>query len=1248
MGNKESIKIKFRKICIFFKTSFLNSIQKLSKFIYNWAEYKNDTTIPNPLELDDLAPINNVESNSSNNYQKALFWALKNKRVKNMAITGSYGSGKSSIINTFIENNKLDFTFLNISLAAFGQKPETEKIEIAIFQQLHYTLDDSKLIHSRIKRIKNPKSINLFLKVLIWMCWLGSSLSLFFPKIIFSISVFKTFQISIENLLNHDLNLFLNLLISFGGLIAILMSLVRLIMNGKLSFSKVDLKNGGFEVSSVGDGKELSIFNKHLDEIFYVFQRTKYDVIFFEDLDRLENSEILVKLRELNILLNDAKQIKRKITFVYVIKDDVFKVSKERTKFFDFILPVIPIVNFSNSKELFEKRLTGLKKELSDIIKGVGFYIDDMRLIKNICNEFIIYKSKLIEEKSFDYRLDKLLAIIIYKNYYPNDFEKLHNKKGYLYYILNNKLKLVNDALQIFKKKETEIKTKIESLKTTSLANEVELRSLYMYALIRKVNNNQGRQKISAIRIEGQDHTIDTLINDPTLFEKLTTLTDITYIDNYYGSTYNLGTGFKKIEEESFDKEPYIDRVKYLISNRDKTLKEYNDELTKCINEKRNLYFTPLCDILKMDIDINSLEVKLEDNDLLVNLLREGYIAKDYEDYISLFHEGSLYENDKKFIISLRNNKSVGFDFELKQYKNILNEVSIEDCKKESILNFSLLEFLLNNKSEFKEHYFEAILVLSKNNSNTAKFIHQFKDITKSPDVFFADISDKWQSFWLTIQNNNSYTQDVKYDYLVSILNFADLDAIKKQNQKKSIVDFILNDADFLTKQATKISIEKLCEIIQVLEIKFIKIHNYRDVSPNLIKYIYENNCYQFNEHLIFAFIDLYNQESTLNIENLKTQNFSTIIKSDCKNLINYIEEEITAYVKNVFFEINTNKEEEASNVLRLINYEDDTMGIDTKLKIVLSQNTKHTDIEVFEEVLWSQVIENNKVEANWENVLKYYGLTNEINKSLLLFLESKENYDILKTSIIYNTLSILEDTRNSFEINLLNENRLSDDAYKSLLNSIDAEHSGGVEIEELDKEKIKAVIENGILSFEKDTFDKIKKKYSADTLHIFYLEKNNNKLLSTNFEIVDKEDTKHILLSKNINDEFKLKTINALKIEDYAKDDQLSSIVITSALDKSQIDHYISCAILISKVNFDAKIYFLVNVVNNNTKQEEIDEYLKTLPDQYKELTKHGGVALLDTNNYNQLLAEKLDNIGYISSYTINDKNIRCNLKRK
>ena len=78
---------------------------------------------------------------------------------------------------------------------------------------------------------------------------------------------------------------------------------------------------------------------------------------FLVDIHSLEDRKIFVHLRELNNILNNDDSIKEKpIVFVYAVNDDIFT-EKDRTKFFDFIIPVIPVVNSTNSGEELLERL---------------------------------------------------------------------------------------------------------------------------------------------------------------------------------------------------------------------------------------------------------------------------------------------------------------------------------------------------------------------------------------------------------------------------------------------------------------------------------------------------------------------------------------------------------------------------------------------------------------------------------------------------------------------------------------------------------------------------------------------------------------------------------------------------------------------------------------------------------------------------------------------------------------------------
>ncbi|MDF4350828.1 ATP-binding protein, partial [Vibrio parahaemolyticus] len=170
------------------------------------------------------------------------------------------------------------------------------------------------------------------------------------------------------------------------------------------------------------------------------------DLVIIEDLDRFDNTDIFVTLREINGLVNANSGVKRHIRFLYALRDDIFA-NTERTKFFEFIIPVIPIINSSNSIDMVLK--IGARLALNEgldrqFLREVSRYLNDLRLIQNIFNEYSIYVDNLKTDGEYLLDANKLLAVLIYKNVYPRDFEKLHRGEGTLAAILNFQDELIS------------------------------------------------------------------------------------------------------------------------------------------------------------------------------------------------------------------------------------------------------------------------------------------------------------------------------------------------------------------------------------------------------------------------------------------------------------------------------------------------------------------------------------------------------------------------------------------------------------------------------------------------------------------------------------------------------------------------------------------------------------------------------------------------------------------------------------
>jgi len=75
----------------------------------------------------DLTPTDDIELDI---YEKAINFSLENNKVLNVAISGSYGSGKSSILESYKKKHS-EKKFLNISLTHFTTTEDTNKNKIS-------------------------------------------------------------------------------------------------------------------------------------------------------------------------------------------------------------------------------------------------------------------------------------------------------------------------------------------------------------------------------------------------------------------------------------------------------------------------------------------------------------------------------------------------------------------------------------------------------------------------------------------------------------------------------------------------------------------------------------------------------------------------------------------------------------------------------------------------------------------------------------------------------------------------------------------------------------------------------------------------------------------------------------------------------------------------------------------------------------------------------------------------------------
>ncbi|HMI61939.1 MAG TPA: P-loop NTPase fold protein, partial [Puia sp.] len=445
-----------------------------------------------------LSPVRNADQ--VDEYIQALDWAIKRREendILNIAITGPYGSGKSSILKTYIERHQdQGLHFLPISLATFkedstvapvqdsankpaggentsGKENLLRQIELSILQQIFYFEEDKKIPDSRFKKIRSVSQGELVMNsariILLGLAVVG----FFFLK-----PLFEQLHVTTSERLSTSIK-WSSLLILTVGLCSIVYKSIRTITS--VSISKLKLQNAEIEI---GKNISKSALNNHLDEILYFFEVTSYNVVIIEDLDRFEQTEIFTKLREINQLINKSKKVNRKVAFIYAVKDEMFQ-DKDRTKFFDFIIPIIPVINSSNSSEKLKRIVSDYKYKISEsLIDDIALFIDDMRLLYNVMNEYRVYQLKLGEKLD----QEKLMGMVVYKNIHPRDFVDLANRTGFLYNIFGKYNDHINAYIANADTKIADLRKSMETLNRLQIRSIRELRMLYILNLYARLN----------------------------------------------------------------------------------------------------------------------------------------------------------------------------------------------------------------------------------------------------------------------------------------------------------------------------------------------------------------------------------------------------------------------------------------------------------------------------------------------------------------------------------------------------------------------------------------------------------------------------------------------------------------------------------------------------------------------------------------------------------------------------------------
>ncbi|WP_010233406.1 YobI family P-loop NTPase [Clostridium arbusti] len=1234
------------------KGIYLKIIKVLEDFQCNIEKLKNNLRSKVNIEYigifySDLMPKDEVDKVKT--YHEALDWAIKyNSKIRNIALSGSYGAGKSTIIESYIKKSYIKKDkFLKISLANFDEKSEHENnqqlIEKSILEQMIYRVDGKKTPFSRFKKINKISKKTVWRILIIGLIFFISGWLLYNNITILNLQeIFVNHRSILQSFKDKWLTFIVSVIFSITS-IMVLYYLINLVFK---SFSIVKIKFNKIEIG-IGENNKESIYNKYLDELLYFFEETQYEIVVFEDIDRFENPSIFTNLREINTFLYNYEKINRRIIFLYAIKDDIFS-DKDRTKFFDFIIPVIPFVDAFNSRQVVLNKFnyiydhSNIKKPSEKLIKDITIFLDDMRMLNNIINEYIIYYKQINNDKI---DANKLFSIIVYKNFIPRDFSELQYDNGLVKTVFDKKGEIIEQEIKKLEEKIQNSKNLI-NLSDTMIANSIgELQAIFVYHWkkhgINNIYSNSNSDYYNQRQINVSDINTNIVVNKDEFDRK----NSIAVNNRNQSFSYNeIFTAFG-VYDDFFTMAKAIE-----LKNKEKMQKE-KEELNEYINKKNELRLITLKNLIE-EYDTNEIFDDIKDKKLLIFLIRQGYIDETYRYYMSHFYPGAVTQEDMDFLRSVKNYNELGYDYRLNKVNEIIKDISANEFKSKSVLNNSLIDYLLGNLSTEKWRLNIIFQALIKDIDSKIDFIDQFCEKSEHKEIFIAEFCKMYTGFWNFIINKSKLATERIDDFFTWIISSCDVNVIIALNEKESIQSFIENTQYiFHMKYRDRDDVEKkLKTVFQKLSIKFHLLEppkveyssdTEQELENKLIIYILENTMFQINESMIRYFYENLVNFDEEKIKVFESKNYSSIKMLGNESLSNYIESNLKEYLTEVFLKLPQNTEEDVSVIEEFLN-SDKIDSDDIKIKIINKSNVIIKNFKKVPSNLWNTIVECNKWDITWFNIICYFEHFNELNDKIIEQLNQGDVYKMLSVIRIDKMEGINEFSKEVCEelYQYLYENEnLSDNFLNKIQEDIPNYYSYS-ENSKISSKRMKLILDNNCIEISTNSFIYLKNNY--DELYYNWSIKNFDKLLENSKEIPLEINNIKVYLDENkIRSENKLMLINSYKELVLKNFDDVELIKLIFELNKEEIIDKLDSSIFESLIHLDNYYKERVLLLANKVKDfslEDIKKYLNTLGEPLNLLceksSQEGQDLKMEKSNSIKYLLEKLVSCNYIESF--------------
>lgn len=904
---------------------------------------------------------------------------------RNIALSGSYGAGKSSVMEKVKKRQQgHGENWITISLATFektGDKQESNDflsqntVEAEILKQMIHKIGTSMAPKSRFRKLSDRSRFSDM-------------------GIVVLILLFVLLTIYLSNIIPKLFSFQLSCVEGFACLVWLIIAsvgLYRLVRTNAIS--KIVRRVKLFEAElEVNPSDSASPYERCADEIVYLLNTSDVDIVVFEDLDRFDSVTIFERMRNLNALSNDSRSsdAKKKLTkkgkekakkplrFFFLVRDGLFKNPHDRTKFFDYIIPVVPYIDPNSALDIFRNALGGVGITVDEgFLYQLSSYIDDPRIIHDIANEAYHYKKALFASRSFaDGDSERLIALLAYKALFPKDFEYLQVGRGYLHEVLNGKQRLIAKLIGDSENERSELQDELSSITNQLKVSEDEL--ICMFG-VNQISENYFNLLRYVQKPFNPHSFLETIRQDQQNSQTLNSILENLDKNDQYR------TRLSEVRKDAHRRSEIIRVRLQELETESKSLRAMT--IRRLINElpDADVLFNFESKDIKREKDFKELSMDAVLSSpsfpLLRFLVSSGYIDESYRRYTSNFYSDTLCAEDDDFLSAIKQAKQIDLDYQPKAPEEIVRRISQEEFSRTSIRNPWLVSALFSSEDDEKIDEFMSSVKRSGGTRYLAEFIvsEQF-----TPEIFVR-IPTYFNSAIAQLLSDEGISADDKRCFCKRCLTSKEgLRLIK--NESDTFKGYIDSDPRFL-EEDSRFDVTEIGERLRCIRYRADAI-DFSNASRALLDFVYDNRLFMPAPSIVDGYLNLkFGMNGSMDHGTLITD----VLKLSDSPIKDVAFENIEYFVAGVVGESDVPLMDASESVIRILNEE----GIHPKTVELYIDALADVEIEDITQVnsadYRDSLLKAQLVKCNANNVISFFQWAEDsISDDLARLIETK------------------------------------------------------------------------------------------------------------------------------------------------------------------------------------------------------------------------------------------------------------------